>query len=163
MTISVRDANPADLEFVVDCNARLARETEGKELPVDLLRPGVAAALADAGKARYWIAEHTASESQESLAVGQLMVTLEWSDWRNGNFWWLQSVYVLEPYRRQGVFSSLYQHVAKLAAESPAVCGLRLYVEEENHRAQQVYRNLGMTPTRYHVYETELLRQPPPN
>jgi len=91
--------------------------------------------------------------------VGQLMVTYEWSDWRNGVLWWIQSVYVDKDYRRQGVFSSLYRHVESLAIAESRVCGIRLYVEKENRRAQQTYAMLGMTRPNYVVMESMFRRR----
>ena len=145
--VTIRDATASDLETIVDFNCRLAWESEQKELNLQTLRPGVAAALADAAKARYFVA--IAGED----IVGQIMCTYEWSDWRNGNLWWIQSVYVRPEFRRQGVFRALYGHVQRLAQQSPGVAGLRLYVEHHNHVAQQVYAELGMKPAGYHVLE----------
>ena len=88
--------------------------------------------------------------------VGQVMITFEWSDWRNGTFWWLQSVYVREEFRGRGVFRSLFEHVRGLAGQEAGVCGLRLYVERENERAKSAYRRLGMTDAGYEVFETVL-------
>lgn len=128
----------------------MAKETEGKTLDANLIGPGVAALLADTTKGRYWVAE-----VGEEI-IGQLMVTYEWSDWRNGNIWWIQSVYVHPDWRRGGVFSTLYQHVESLAVAEPHVIGLRLYVEESNKRAQQTYEALGMVHPSYLVMESML-------
>jgi ribosomal protein S18 acetylase RimI-like enzyme len=95
----------------------------------------------------YVVAQH------EKLVVGALMVTREWSDWRNGTFWWIQSVYVRPEFRRQGVYRRLYRHIQTMAAKDKRVCGFRLYVERENRRAQKTYRTLGMDRTRYLVFE----------
>ena len=149
MTITIRDAAPNDADFVADANARLAWETEAKRLDPGTLAQGVATALRDRNKARYWIAEI------HGEPVGQLMVTLEWSDWRNGDFWWIQSVYVHEGHRRQGVFRSLYEHVARLAETTKEVCGIRLYVEHENASAQETYQRLGMLRTPYQIFEND--------
>ena len=102
MTIRIRDATPADAAVIVDFNNRLAEETEGKSLDPELIGPGVASVLADSSKGRYWVAEI------DGEAAGQVLVTYEWSDWRNGMLWWIPSVYVPEQYRRRGVFSALY-------------------------------------------------------
>jgi ribosomal protein S18 acetylase RimI-like enzyme len=112
-----------------------------------VLTAGVEAGLADPGKACYFVAE------DGGTVVGQLMVTYEWSDWRNGWIWWVQSVYVRPDYRRRGVFRALYRHVHQAAVAERGVVGLRLYVEQDNHRAQEVYRRLGMERTRYFVLE----------
>jgi ribosomal protein S18 acetylase RimI-like enzyme len=144
---TVRRATPADAAIVVEFNRLLALESEGKALDAALLRPGVDAALADQKKALYFVAE------DGGPIVGQTMVTYEWSDWRNGWFWWIQSVYVVAEARRRGVFKALYAHIARAARQDPTVIGIRLYVERENTRAQQTYRDLGMEETGYLVFE----------
>jgi len=126
----------------------MALETEGKVLDAATIRAGIAAGLADPGKARYLVAE------QDGRAVGTLMLTTEWSDWRNGWWWWIQSVYVAPDARRHGVFRALYAHVESEARATPGVCGLRLYVENDNARAQATYQSLGMNDARYRVFET---------
>ena len=148
MTVTIRDAIPADAAVIADYNARIAGETEGKALDMDLLRPGVEALLADATKGRYWVAE------AEGDVVGQIMTTFEWSDWRNGMIWWLQSVYVRADQRRTGVFSMLYRHVQSLARTAPDVIGIRLCVEKDNAAAQSTYKRLGLAMTEYRVMET---------
>lgn len=147
--VTIRDAELTDLDTIVEFNARLAAETENKTLDPNTLQPGVAAALNDPTKARYWLAEANGE------TVGQIMTTLEWSDWRNGFFWWIQSVYVVVAYRQQGIFRQLYEHVEQLARADRDVCGLRLYVEHQNVRAQAVYERIGMLPTPYQVFERE--------
>ena len=147
MTIHVRDATGDDAALVCDFNARLARESEGKELDLALLRPGVAAVLADRHKGRYFIAE------DDGQVVGQLAITFEWSDWRNGWFWWVQSVYVVPEARRRGVFRALYRHVEQAARADPEVIGIRLYVERENTAAHGTYLKMGMAWAGYHVME----------
>jgi GNAT superfamily N-acetyltransferase len=143
----LRRAVPSDAPVIVDFNRRLALESEGLTLDPAVLTPGVEAGLADPSKASYFVAE------DGGTVVGQLMLTFEWSDWRNGWIWWVQSVYVRPEYRRQGVFRALYEHVHQAAVADPDVVGLRLYVEQENHRAQEVYYCLGMERTRYFVLE----------
>jgi ribosomal protein S18 acetylase RimI-like enzyme len=150
MTISIREATTDDLADVVSFNAAMALETEGKTLDRDVLTSGVSHALDDPAKGRYFLAQI------DGTVVGQLMFTLEWSDWRDGWFWWIQSVYVDRAFRRRGVFSSLYGHLAQLASNAPDVCGLRLYVEGDNVAAQRVYAALGMDTTGYRVMEMPL-------
>jgi ribosomal protein S18 acetylase RimI-like enzyme len=147
MPVTVRRAVPADAEVIVEFNCRLAEESEGKTLDRTLLTPGVTAGLADENKALYFVAE------EGGRVVGQMMITFEWSDWRNGWFWWVQSVYVHAEARRRGVFRALYEHVHQTARRDPGVIGLRLYVERENHAAQQTYQRLGMEWTSYLVLE----------
>lgn len=147
--ITIRDATPDDAGVIADFNTRMAEETEGRPLPPALIGAGVSAVLDDPAKGRYWVAEIGGT------VVGQLLVTFEWSDWRNGAFWWIQSVYVHGGHRRAGVFSALYRHVEKLAREAQEVCGLRLYVERHNRRAQETYLALGMTAPGYMVMEVD--------
>ncbi|MBX9678022.1 MAG: GNAT family N-acetyltransferase [Gemmataceae bacterium] len=142
----IRTASEADLEMIVDFNAALAEESEGKTLDPAKLRPGVAAALADPHKGRYFLAEHG------GRVVGQMLITYEWSDWRNGWFWWIQSVYVTLDHRRKGVFRGLFDHVRQLAL-AEGVIGVRLYVEKENTRAHATYQSLGLDWTSYLVME----------
>jgi ribosomal protein S18 acetylase RimI-like enzyme len=143
----LRTAVLEDWPLIVDFNQRLAAETEDTELNVELLTAGVRAALADSAKARYFVA--AAGEA----VVGQLMHTWEWSDWRNGMIWWLQSVYVEPEHRGRGVFRMLYDHVEGLAENDPGVVGIRLYVETENAAARAVYKKLGMRPGGYDVMQ----------
>jgi GNAT superfamily N-acetyltransferase len=147
----VRGAHPGDRATILDFNARLALETEGKALEPDVLARGVAMALADPDRLRYWLAE--ARESGSARVVGQAAITREWSDWRNGWVWWFQSVYVHPDYRRCGVFRALHEQIRSEAMAAPDVIGLRLYVEAANERAQRTYQSLGFAPGGYHVYE----------
>lgn len=147
MPLTVRRAVTADLPTIVEFNVRLADESEGKTLDRELLTAGVRAALADPAKGPYFLAE------EDGRAVGTMQVTTEWSDWRNGWFWWIQGVYVRADARRRGVFRALYQHVYETAKNDPAVIGLRLYVERENTRAQETYLGLGLSWTSYRVME----------
>ena len=157
----VRTAHAADAPLIAAWNAAMAWETEHKRLDPDVLAAGVAAGLADASKARYFIAmDDTAVAGRETIGVpvGTLMLTTEWSDWRNGDWWWIQSVYVPEEHRRSGVFAALYRHVEHLAREAPGVIGLRLYVERENTIAQRTYEALGMRDAGYAIREVEFGR-----
>ncbi len=148
-TISIRKAVSSDAVVVTEYNVRLARETEGRELARETVGQGVAALLADAERGIYFLAEIGGE------VVGQLMITREWSDWRNAWFWWIQSVYVRAESRGQGVYRSLYSHVKSVAAQEDDVCGIRLYVESENERAQEVYRRMGMSKSSYQFFELE--------
>ena len=142
----VRRGLPADAATLAEFNTRMASETENVRLDPAVSGPGVAAALADEAKAIYFVAEAA------GRIVGQLMVTHEWSDWRNGDIWWVQSVYVHPDHRRRGVFRGLYDH-ARAEAKKVGAVGVRLYVEENNAAAQAVYRQLGMGATHYRVME----------
>ncbi|HET6382934.1 MAG TPA: GNAT family N-acetyltransferase [Armatimonadota bacterium] len=144
--VSIRLARPADAAVITEFNRRIAEETEGKSLDADRLIPGVKRALSDEIDAVYYVAEAGTD------VIGQLMITYEWSDWRNGVLWWIQSVYVDEEYRSGGVFRRLFETVER-AARAAGAAGLRLYVEKDNHRAQAVYRRLGMDTPGYLVME----------
>lgn len=148
MEFTIREARAADVEIIASNNAAMAVETEGKTLDPDVIGPGVARLLDEPGRGRYWVAE------ARGQVVGQLMITHEWSDWRNGDVWWIQSVYVHPDWRRKGVFSALYQRVQTLAEAEPDVIGIRLYVEENNTRAQRTYHALGMSRPNYVVMES---------
>lgn len=148
MVRTVRNARPEDAETIIDFNCRLATESEGKTLDPDKIRPGVERGLADPNKALYFVAENDSSE-----VIGQIMITFEWSDWRNGWIWWIQSVYVQPDCRKQGVFRALYHHVKTQAESHPDVVALRLYVDDDNTAAQETYYRLGMTKSSYFVLE----------
>lgn len=147
MSITVRRATAADQTTLIEYNYAIAYETEHKRLDEMTLAKGVAAALTDAAKGFYLVAEIAGQ------VVGQLMITTEWSDWRNGLFWWIQSVYVRPSARKQGVFRSLFQEAERLAKAAGDVVGLRLYVERDNVNAQRTYESLGMSNAAYLVFE----------
>jgi ribosomal protein S18 acetylase RimI-like enzyme len=142
----IRSATPADLDFIVAGNLEMAFETEQLRLDAAMLRNGVRALLEGRAPGAYWIAE------LDDVVVGQLMITFEWSDWRNRTIWWIQSVYVSPAARQHGVFRALYAHV-RAQAEVAGACGLRLYVDTTNTRAQAVYSALGMNGDHYRVFE----------
>ena len=145
--IAIRRAGTDDAQALIDFNCAMARETEGKQLLPEVVGAGVRGLLAHPAAGFYLLAE------VDGVVIGALMLTKEWSDWRNGSFWWIQSVYVRPEHRRRGVYRQLYRHVQQLAANDSAVCGFRLYVERENSAAQSVYRALGMSETHYRVFE----------
>ncbi len=149
--MKIRPATPADLDFLVEANAAMARETEGRQLDRERVRKGIEAVLSDPSRGRYFLAE------EKGRLAGTLMVTTEWSDWRNGFFWWIQSVYVLPEARGRGCFHALYRHALDQAGAAGDVCGLRLYVEKENRRAQRVYEREGMAPATYRMYEVDFV------
>ena len=148
--MEIRDASAADVATIVSFNQCLARETEGKTLPDETVLRGVSAVFADPARGRYFLA------CVKDRAVGQLMLTTEWSDWRNGQVWWIQSVYVAPDHRRGGVMRALFRHVEALARRSAGVVGLRLYVERNNATAQGAYRTVGMHDAGYIVFEKML-------
>lgn len=146
----LRDACPEDLETIVEFNIRLAIDSGDKVPQRETLRRGVQRALESPELCRYFVAE------KEDQPVGQIMITYEWSDWRNGMIWWLQSVYVEREHRGQGVFRALLDHVRDRAREGSEARCFRLYVLETNTRAQEVYRRCGLSHGGYLVYESEL-------
>ena len=147
MTLTIRRATPADEPVLVAFNTAIAWETEHKKLDASVLSAGVRAVLADRSRGFYTVAE------RDGEVVGQMMITFEWSDWRNGWFWWVQSVYVRADARRGGVFRALYKAIEAQAAADLSVIGLRLYFETDNARAQATYRSLGMSDTTYGMME----------
>jgi GNAT superfamily N-acetyltransferase len=147
MSLSIRQATAEDTAVVAEFNRLLALESEGIHLDQATLNVGVRACLEDPIKGRYFLAE------EAGLVIGQLCLTFEFSDWRNGWMWWIQSVYVRPEARRRGVFSALFAHVEGLARNDPEVIGLRLYMERDNETARQTYLRHGMRPTGYVLFE----------
>jgi ribosomal protein S18 acetylase RimI-like enzyme len=148
--LCVRRASPSDVAFLVAANRALAQETEDLRLDAAVLERGVRALFARPALGFYLVAEPADGAAGP---VASLLVTSEWSDWRAGTFWWIQSVYVVPAWRRRGVYARMHAEVQALAAQDGGVCGLRLYVERDNRAAQRTYEALGMTPTRYLMYE----------
>ena len=151
----IRIAVITDASALTANNHALGAETEGLDLDRARLRRGVQAILADPGKGKYYVVE------SEGKIVAQLLLTYEWSDWRDGVFWWIQSVYVDKAHRRQGLFRSLYDHVLAAAKQAENVCGLRLYVERDNTHAKETYDALGMGQAAYDMYEVDFVIQRP--
>ncbi len=147
--ITVRPATAADFDVIVAYNLAMAAETEEKTLDPATLTAGVRAALDDPTLCTYYVA------LIEDRIAGQTMVTVEWSDWRNAFFWWIQSVYVDAGFRRRGVYRSLYSYIRELAKSRGDVCGLRLYVYRANERAIKAYRDLGMSVSDYLLCEED--------
>lgn len=147
--INIRFANENDIAALVEFNQRMAQETEGKELKAEIIRPGVEGLFQNKQYGFYIIAEDTSNNK----SVGGLMITYEWSDWRNGLMWWIQSVYVMPDYHRRGIYKRLYEFVKERAKQEGNVRGFRLYVEKENTVAQQTYSKLGMEESHYLMFE----------
>jgi len=145
--MNIRQAVMSDSKALAEFNTSMAKETEGIDLIPSVIGSGVEAMIKNPRMGFYLVVED-AGKIQASL-----MVTTEWSDWRNGLFWWIQSVYVNEQYRRQGLYRKLYEHLKGLAEAESHVCGFRLYVEHDNYIAQKTYRSLGMDETGYKIYE----------
>lgn len=148
-TINVRKTTIEDAKIIVEFNQLMAIETENKKLADDVISSGVKRLMQRPEYGFYLVAENT-----EHTVVGTCMVTMEWSDWRDGLFWWVQSVYVKSDYRKQGIYSAMYNKIRELAAEEPDVYGFRLYVEKDNLIAQKTYEKLGMKATDYLLYES---------
>lgn len=145
--ILIRLAQKEDARALIEFNQAMALETEEKMLDSDKISNGVRSVFSDEKKGFYVVAE------DRGKIVGGLMVTFEWSDWRDAWFWWIQSVYILPEYRRKGIYSSLYENIKLKAEKQGNVCGFRLYVEHDNEKAQKVYEKLGMQSSHYLMYE----------
>lgn len=150
---TIRVAGITDAPVIADFNARMALETEGRGLDIDVVQAGVRALMDDPSKGTCFVAE----TQSPPVIVGQLLITYEWSDWRNGNFWWIQSVYVAEQFRGSGVFRALFNHIQALAKARKDVCGLRLYMDAHNEQARRTYERLGLKRTNYEVFETDFV------
>lgn len=153
--IIVRQAGYADVDALVEFSMAMAQETEGRCLDRDRLRKGTLAVL-DAPERGFFIVAEVHDRDRSRLA-GQLMVTFEWSDWRNGVFWWVQSVYVDQAWRRQGIYRAMHAAIVAKATTDSQVCGIRLYVERNNHEAQTVYQRVGLAASGYVVYERDFV------
>ncbi len=151
--MQIRYATKNDIPFIADFNSAMAKETEGKPLDFQLLMAGVNAVINDEEKGFYLVA------IENDTIIGQLLVTKEWSDWRNGYFWWIQSVYVHLDYRNQHVFKAMFQYVKNLARDEGNICGLRLYVDKSNSIAKNVYQNMGWVETEYLMYKIDWSEQ----
>lgn len=145
--VQIRNGTFEDAPLIVDFNCRLAYETEGIELDKETVKAGVHALLSDSSKGWYYIAE------DNGVPVGQTLITLEWSEWRNGYWWWIQSVYIKPEWRRKGVFKQLYNHVKNEAKHAGNTAGIRLYVDQQNNNAQKTYEALGMNRSHYQFFE----------
>jgi len=148
--VTIRRATIDDAETLARFNEAMARETEDKVLDPDTVRAGVQAVFDKPDQAFYLVAE------RDGEVVGSLMITTEWSDWRNADFWWIQSVYVRPEARRTGVYRAMHRDVRRRAREAADVCGLRLYVEQGNAAAQATYEKMGMAEPPYRMYEEML-------
>ena len=144
--LKIRRADKSEVGIIADFQQKMAWETEKLELREDVLTAGVKAVFEDSNKGLYFVAE------QDGNVVASLMITYEWSDWRNGTVWWIQSVYVLPTFRGQGVFKQMYLHLKEHVMQSE-LRGLRLYVDKTNTAAQKVYDSIGMTQEHYAMYE----------
>lgn len=147
MTIDIRPGLLFDIEKITEFQLKMAYETEQIKLDPEIVLKGVTAVLDEPSRGKYWVAEKSGE------VVGCLLTVPEWSDWRNGTVLWIHSVYVLQEYRKQSVFTKLYSHLKTMVEQDPELRGLRLYVDKTNSVAQKVYENLGMSGEHYHLYE----------
>ena len=147
MNLVIEEARIGDLNTLVEFQLKMAMETEELKLDREILIKGVKAVYEDPAKARYFVARI------DERVVGMLMITLEWSDWRNGWVWWIQSVYVEQEFRNDGILRSLYTYIRNVVENSDSIRGIRLYVDKRNIKAQKVYNALGMTGEHYTTYE----------
>lgn len=145
----IRIATMDDVETIVLYNSLLAKETENIDLNLDTLRKGVLSVIKDNTKGTYYVYE------KEKKIIGQILITYEWSDWRNKNFWWIQSVYVDKEHRNNKVFSKIYEYILSLAKDTD-VAGVKLYVDQNNENAQEVYSTLGLKKSNYHLFDKYL-------
>jgi GNAT superfamily N-acetyltransferase len=145
--ITYRQGRIEDAAGIIDFQLAMAVETEGLALDGEVCTRGVHAVFSDPNLGRYFVAE------RDGQVVASLMITFEWSDWRNGMVWWIQSVYVAPDARQRGIYAGLYDYVQALASEDSGVRGIRLYVDRRNTSAQQVYTRLGMNGEHYQVFE----------
>jgi ribosomal protein S18 acetylase RimI-like enzyme len=155
LELTVRPAVKDDVDSLVTFSAAMAWETEQRRLDEGRLREGTLSLLGTPSLGFFMVAE--VRDANRPNLIGQLMITYEWSDWRNGVFWWIQSVYVDPAWRRRGVFRQMHNAVMAAAKAAPNVCGVRLYVEQENQTAQTVYQRLGLSPSAYRVYEQDFI------
>ena len=145
--VRYREGQPSDANDIIDFQIAMARETEDFDLVREITTQGVHAVFANPSHGRYFVAE------ADGRTIASLMITYEWSDWRNGVVWWIQSVYVIPEFRRRGVYAGLYQHVKAMVEAEPSIRGIRLYVDNRNKPAQEVYARLGMEGEHYRVFE----------
>ena len=146
----IRSACTDDISDIAQFNIAMAQETEERQLDPETIQSGVSSVIQNHAHGFYLIAE------RDQVAIGSLLITFEWSDWRNGTLWWIQSVYVKPEHRRTGVFKALYDAVIARARAAKSVRGIRLYVEQENLDAQSVYQKLSMQKTPYQMFERML-------
>lgn len=149
--VTIRHAKPEDVDTLVTFQLAMADETEEKSLDPDLLRAGIDAVFKSPNKGFYIVAE------LEDRTAGGLLITYEWSDWRNATIWWIQSVYVDQSLRRKGVYRAMHDHIFNTARARDDVCGVRLYVERTNRVAQQTYVSLDMAKSHYDLYEVDFI------
>jgi ribosomal protein S18 acetylase RimI-like enzyme len=151
--IVIRQARLEDADILIRFSAAMAWETERRELDRERLRQGTLAVFDRADRGTFYVAEHRPGH----VVIGQCLITYEWSDWRNAQFWWIQSVYVDPQWRRRGVYRRLHDSIRQRAQTTPGVCGIRLYVEQNNMTAQDAYRRAGLRRSGYLIFEEDFV------
>ncbi|HNG51818.1 MAG TPA: N-acetyltransferase [Nitrospira sp.] len=159
--LRIRPATVQDVDVLTTFSAAMAWETEHRRLDLARLRLGTQTVIDRPEQGQYYVADLHRNAPADTVTVGQLLLTYEWSDWRNAQFWWIQSVYVDPAWRRQGVYRAMHQAVMALAQSRADVCGVRLYVEGDNTVAQGVYERVGLTPSTYRIYESDFVLPKP--
>ncbi len=155
--LTIRPATLEDLDTLTAFNAAMAQETEQRTLDRTRLRLGIRAVITHPERGQYYVADLHRPAQADTVTLGQLLITYEWSDWRNAQFWWIQSVYVHSDWRREGVYRSMHRAIIDLARSDTGVCGVRLYVEGNNHIAKRAYERVGLSPSSYEVYESDFV------
>jgi GNAT superfamily N-acetyltransferase len=155
--LTVREATLEDLETLTEFSAAMALETERRTLDRARLRMGTQAVIGQPERGQYFVADLQQEASADTVTMGQLLITYEWSDWRNAQFWWIQSVYVHPTWRRQGVYRHMHRTILDLARSRANVCGVRLYVEGNNRVAKHVYDRVGLSLSTYQIYESDFV------
>ena len=155
--VSIRPAIHEDVEILTEFSATMAWETERRALDRTRLRLGILSVIQQPERGIYFVASLRRELQADTVTVGQLLITYEWSDWRNAQFWWIQSVFVHPSWRRKGVYRQMHRAILDLAHTRADVCGIRLYVEGSNRVAKQVYERVGLVPSPYEVYETDFV------
>ena len=153
--LNIRLAKPEDAARIASSSAAMALETEGRRLDLDRLHDGTIALLNSPDRGFFMVAE--LEQAGDRRLLGQLMITYEWSDWRNGAFWWIQSVYVDPAWRRKGIYRRMHDTIVAIGKADNKMCGIRLYVARDNRVAQTVYRRVGLAPSMYAVYEDDFV------
>lgn len=162
--LRIRQATLQDLAVLTKFSAAMALETEHRHLDLSRLRRGTQAVIEQPERGQYYVADLRQDASADTVTIGQLLITYEWSDWRNAQFWWIQSVYVDPAWRHQGVYRAMHGAVMTLAQSRTDVCGVRLYVEGDNTIAQEVYARVGLTTSSYRIFESDfVLPKPSPS
>ncbi len=162
-SLTVRPATLDDLDALTTFSAAMALETEQRILDRTRLRLGTRAVLEQPERGQFYVADVRPKPRADRITVGQLLITYEWSDWRNAQFWWIQSVYVHPDWRRKGIYRSMHGAIINFAQSQRGVCGVRLYVEGDNHIAKCVYERVGLLPSSYQVYESDFVLPRPPS